>query len=71
MPNTSQLKETLIHTLCAMIQNSLTLYLNTIANQYGLDYYVVREIYRGRTWNHISKTYDFSKRKKLNDHHRC
>ncbi len=68
--NNSKISELTIHTLCSMIQNCLNLSLKVIANQYNLNYYVVREIYRGHTWKHVSKNYDFSGRKEQNKFHK-
>lgn len=63
--NRSNLTEQDIHDICLILQNNVGLSIQKIANSLNIGYYVVREIYNGRTWQGISKQYDFSERKKV------
>ena len=40
---------------------------NDISDITGVDRHMVNDIYKGRYWQHISKLYDFSSRKKLDE----
>lgn len=59
-----------VNLICFKIQHDVENSLKTIAERMGVGYYTVREIYRLRTWKHVSKNYDFSFRRNYNSFHK-